>query len=165
MRRALPILVTAAMLLALPAAGRSAARTPPAPEAWATVNVCDTLAHPNEIGIRGGMPGLARRTRMYMRFRVQYRTSAGRWQLVEQGADSEWRRVGTGRRGEYDSGWTFEFKPPAAGGAHVLRGVVSFQWRRRHRVVQRDRRFTQEGHPGTAGADPADFSARLCAIA
>jgi hypothetical protein len=163
MRRLSPILLAAAVAAALPAVADTAPRR--APEPWATVNVCDTQAHPNQLGIRGSMPGVARRTRMYMRFRVQYQTLEGEWRAVTSGADSRWRKVASGRRGEYDSGWTFEFKPPATGGAHMLRGVVSFQWRRDGRVVQRDRRITEEGHPGTAGADPKDFSAATCAIA
>jgi hypothetical protein len=164
MRRPLVILLAMALVAALPAAARSAPRTPPQ-EPWATVNVCDTMAHPNQIGIRGAMPGLARRTRMYMRFRVQFRTLAGKWQTIESGADSRWYRVATGRRGEHDAGWTFEFKPPASGGAHVLRGVVTFEWRRAHRVIRRDRHYTEADHPGTAGADPVDFSAGSCEIA
>jgi hypothetical protein len=165
MRHMPPILLTAAVLLIAAPAQAAPARGVPAPEAWATVNVCDTMAHPNQIGIRGSMPGLARRTRMYMRFRIQFRTVAGEWRTVTSGADSRWRRVATGRRGEHDAGWTFEFKPPASGGAHVLRGVVSFKWRRGRHVVQRERHFTEAEHPGTAGADPADFSAATCAIA
>jgi hypothetical protein len=100
---------------------------------------------------------------MFMRFRVQYQDGAG-WRTVEQ-ADSGWSRVARGRRGAYDAGWTFGFDPPAAGGALVLRGLVSFQWRRARRVVRRDRRLTASGHPATAGADPADFSAATCPIA
>jgi hypothetical protein len=164
MRSALLILIAASLLSALPAHGATPGRSAPA-EPWATVNVCDTQTRPNQIGIRGGMEGLARRTRMYMRFRVQYQTLDGRWRRVESGADSRWTYVGSGRRVEHDAGWTFEFKPPATGGAHVLRGLVSFEWRRAGRVVQRDRTTTKAGHPGTVGADPADFSATTCAIA
>jgi hypothetical protein len=163
MRRLPTILLAAAVAGALPATAETAPKKEPEP--WATVNVCDTEAHPNQLGIRGSMPGLARRTRMYMRFRVQYETLEGEWRTVKNGADSRWRKIANGRRGEYDAGWTFEFKPPATGGAHVLRGVVSFQWRRDGRVVERDRRITEEDHPGTAGADPPDFSAATCAIA
>jgi hypothetical protein len=47
----------------------------------------------------------------------------------------------------------------------VLRGVVSFEWRRGKRVVERRRAFTEPEHPGTAGAEPADFSAETCEIA
>ncbi|MGI8779114.1 MAG: hypothetical protein ACR2L8_02890 [Solirubrobacteraceae bacterium] len=152
-----------AALAAIPAAGDAALRQ--APEPWATVNVCDTTTSPNDMGIRGSMSGLARNTRMYMRFRVQYRDANGDWRTVKAGADSRWRKVAAGRCGEHDAGWTFEFMPPTSGGAHLLRGSVSFQWRRQGHVVQRERRITEPGHPGTAGAEPADFSAATCAIA
>ena len=163
MRRA-SLILPLAVLVAGSLPGAASARQP-APEPWATVNVCDTATRPDEMGIRGGMSGLGRSTRMYMRFRVQYRTDKGVWKLVKSGADSRWQRVATGRRGSYDSGWTFRFKPPTSGGAHVLRGVVTFEWRRGRRVLQHDRRTTEAGHAGTAGAEPADYSAETCEIA
>jgi len=161
MRCVLSLLLAVALAAAVPAAARSAGA--PAPEPWATVNVCDTTAHPDQIGIRGNMPGIARRTKMLVRFRVQFQDGA-EWRTVAA-ADSGWRKVGEGRRRQHDAGWTFSFDPPAAGGALVLRGLVSYQWRRGKRVVQRERRTTEAGHPGTSGADPADFSAATCAIA
>jgi len=161
MRRAAIILALAALLAP---AGAEARR---APEVWATVNACDTTMRPNQIGIRGGMAGLARHSRMYMRFRVQFQNSKGEWRTVKSTrlTDSGWVRVGTGRRGEYDAGWSFEFKPPPSGGAHVLRGVVSFEWRKGKRVLRRSRAFTEAGHPDTVGAEPADYSAETCEIA
>jgi hypothetical protein len=164
MRSAFLILLASAVLAALPAAAESASRGDAA-EPWATVNVCDTETSQNQIGIRGSMPGIARKTRMYMRFRVQYKDAEGHWRTVRSGADSGWRKVATARRGEHDAGWTFEFQPRASGGAWELRGVVSFHWRRDDRVVRRDRRVTEDGHPGTAGADPPAHSAATCAIA
>ena len=163
MRHASTIILLLAVAAAAPAVGAQPARQ--VPEPWATVNVCDTTEHPNEMGIRGSMPGLERPTTMYMRFRVRYRDDEGHWRLVRQGADSGWRRVAAGRGGEHDSGWTFEFRPPRAGGAYVLKGLVLFEWRRAGRVVDRDRALTDDGHPGTAGADPEDFSAEECEIA
>jgi hypothetical protein len=162
-RHACLIILLASLAAAVPAAGAPTAKQ--APEPWATVNVCDTADRPNEMGIRGSMPGLERPTTMYMRFRVQFRDPDGRFRLVKRGADSGWQRVAVGRGDEHDSGWTFEFKPPKAGGAHVLRGLVTFEWRRAGRVLQRDRVTTEPGHPGTAGADPEDFSAKTCEIA
>lgn len=161
--RAALIALLALVLAAAPAAGRTSPSS--SAVAWATVNVCDTAGHPNELGIRGSMPGIARRTRMYMRFRVQYRDTSGHWRAISEGADSGWFFVIAARRGTHDAGYSFEFKPPTSGGAHVLRGSVSFEWRRGGKVVARDRRITQAGHPGTAGADPADFSAATCDIA
>jgi hypothetical protein len=165
MRRAPLIALLALLLAAAPAAARKPHPPASAAVAWATVNECDTAAHPNEMGIRGSMPGLGRRARMYMRFRVQYRDAGGRWRAIKDGADSGWFYVTVGRRGLYDAGYSFEFRPPTAGGAHVLRGAVSFEWRRAGKVVASERRITQAGHPGTAGADPGDFSAATCEIA
>jgi len=165
MRHAPRILLLLATAGPLAAAGDAAAARQAVPEPWATVNVCDTSTRPDQIGIRGGMSGLARNSRMYMRFRVQYRDDEGRWVTIKKGADSDWQRVATGRRGRYDAGWTFTFRPREAGGADVLRGVVSFQWRRGKHVIRRDRAYTEAGHPGTVGAEPADFSAETCEIA
>ena len=165
MRHLLVIVALAAVAAAAAPAASAAQR--PVPEVWATVNVCDTLNHPNQMGIRGSMAGLQRSSRMYMRFRVQYQDAKGRWRAVKAGAlaDSSWVRVATGKRGEHDAGWSFSFKPPVSGGAHVLRGVVAFEWRRGRRVVQHTRAFTEEGHPGTAGAEPPEFSSATCEIA
>lgn len=164
-RSALPIaIVAAALAAAAPAAARPAGLV--SPEPWATVNLCDTREHPNEFGIRGAMPGLARTTRMSMRFRVQFKDAEGNWRAITTGADSGWQPVATERRGMHDAGWTFEFEPPtAASGAYVLRGVVRFQWRRSGHAVRRERKVTEDGHPGTAGADPKDYTAATCAIA
>jgi len=163
MRRA-PLVIVALIGLAAPSSADAAGR---APVVWATVNGCDTQTRPNQMGIRGSMTGLARSSRMFMRFRVQFQNSQGLWRTLKSGplSDSGWVRVAVGRRGEHDAGWSFEFKPPERGGAHVLRGVVSFEWRRDKRVVQRARAFTEPGHTGTAGAEPPDFSAASCEIA
>jgi hypothetical protein len=61
-------------------------------------------------------------------------------------------------------GRTFTIRPPAGGGVFVLRGVAIFEWRRGDSVVRRARRLTRGGHPGTAGADPAGYSAATCTI-
>jgi hypothetical protein len=160
-----PLLVFAVLAAAAAAPATAGARV--APEVWATVNVCDTLAHPNQMGVRGSMTGLQRNSRMYMRFRVQFQNKNQVWRTIKSSplSDSRWVRVANGRRGIYDAGWSFEFKPPASGGAHVLRGVVLFEWRRAGRVVQHRRAYTEAGHPGTAGAEPPDFSAATCEIA
>jgi hypothetical protein len=147
----MPILLLA--LLAAPARADDV-------DLWATVNVCDTAAHPDQIGIRGSMPGGSRRTRLLMRFRVQYRDlSDGRWRSVRD-ADSGWRRAGRGRA-THEAGWSFEV---AGEGTRILRGVVAYRWMRHGHVTRRARRVTEGGHRSTAGADPADFSAATCRI-
>ena len=40
---------------------------------WATVNVCDTVGHPDALGIRGSMPSDGSKAdTMFMRFQVQF---------------------------------------------------------------------------------------------
>jgi hypothetical protein len=133
---------------------------------WATVNVCDTPSHPNEIGIRASMPGVKQRAKLRMRFRVQYFASAdGRWHnMTGERADSGWLTVGRQRGGIAESGWNVRFKPPSGGGAHQLRGSVQFRWIRKGGTLHASRRITEAGHRSTKGSDPAGYSAATCLI-
>lgn len=161
------LLVLGLLALALLPASASAASRPDVERSrhlWATINVCDTATHPDQIGIRGSMPGSRRRREvMYMRFRVQYFSrSESRWRDIGRGADSGFIRVGSARHRVREAGWNFEFGRPPEGSSHVLRGLVSYQWRRGRRVVQRAERRTESGHPGTHGSDPPGYSRGLC---
>ena len=156
-RLATCLAVTAA--LAAPAA--AAARPAQTDRLWATVNVCDTAKHPNEVGIRASMPGTPRGTSRRMRFRVQWRDGS-RWRYVGR-ADSGWRKLTRARGRAIESGWGFEFEPPAK--AITFRGVVTFRWVRNGRVVARATEITERGHRSTAGADPSTYSAATCLMA
>ncbi len=182
-----PTLITAAVLAALVAQGatavgggpvtapsvqaRQAAKKPKptnlktSKDLWATINVCDTADHANAIGVRGAMPGLGnRRSRMAMRIRVQYKAKTdGKWKPAGETADSGWKRVGSTIRQVIESGQNFTFKPPTDGGSHLLRGSVSFRWKRKGKVVARRHRLTTRGHK-TSVADPKGFSAAQCEI-
>ena len=159
--RALPA-VCLATVVALAAPALASARTAgSADNLWATVNVCDTAKHPNEVGVRASMPGTPRGTGRRMRFRVQWR-DGGRWRYVE-GADSGWRVLKRARGRAIQSGWSFEFEPPSK--PITFRGVVRFRWLRDGRVAARAMEITETGHLSTAGADPEGYSAASCSIA
>jgi len=134
------------------------------PGLWATVNVCDTPAYPNTIGIRGSMPGAEdRRQSMWMRFEVQYYDeAAGRWFAVAEGGDSGFVPVGLARRSR-QAGRSFRIEPKA-GDSVLLRGKVTFQWRRKGEILRQARRRTTKGHESRAGADPAGYTAASCEI-
>ena len=156
-----PIAACLAALAALATPDAAAARPADADRLWATVNVCDTAKHPNEVGIRASMPGLPLGTGRRMRFRVQWR-DGDRWRYVT-GADSGWRALKRARGRAIESGWSFEFEPPAK--PITFRGVVRFRWLRDGRVVGRAVEITDTGHRSTAGADPEGYSAATCSIA
>lgn len=134
---------------------------------WATVNVCDTVGHPDSIGIRGSMPGSGdRREEMFMRFQVQYYTVRDeRWNDLGTEGDSGWVDVGTARPRARQAGRTFTITPPRPGSApYLVRGLVTFEWREDDQVVRRARKRTAANHPKTAGADPPTATASTCSI-
>jgi hypothetical protein len=158
-------LTGAVALLGAAAPGRAAA--PRDALLWATVNVCDTVGHPDGIGIRGSMPGTGDRDdELFMRVQVQYlRRSDGTWRGMGRGADSGFVDLGSGAAKVRQSGRTFTLNPPEAGQpAFMLRGYVTFEWRRDGLVTRRARRATTAGHPDAIGADPTGFSAASCSI-
>ncbi len=133
-------------------------------ELWATINVCSPSDQPNTVGIRGSMPGDGEATgRMYMSFKLQYRSASTHSWVDLTGASSSFMAVGEASSAR-QGGWSFKLVPVAGGPASTLRGVVSFQWREGTTVLLSASRPTTTGHTSLAGADPADFSSASCQI-
>jgi hypothetical protein len=157
----------ALLMAAVPAgaAARQADAISHSKRLWATVNVCDTVGHPDSIGIRGSMPGDGQKGElMFMRFQLQlFDADDARWNTLA-GADSGFARVGSARKAR-QSGNTFTITPPRAGAApYLLRGAVVFEWRDGDEVVRHLRRATTAEHPDTTGSDPAGFTSATCTI-
>jgi hypothetical protein len=157
----------AGVLLLLPAVAQAASRPSiyDSKLLWATVNVCDTTDHPDTVGIRASMPGSGvAKEQMYIRFQLQYyRTSDNLWHNIGASGDSDFIKVGSGRFKARQTGRNFTVQPPPTG-AFILRGAVTYEWRRDGEVVRRARKRTRSGHPGTVGADPPAFSAATCDV-
>ena len=133
---------------------------------WATINICDTRAHPNTVGIRASMPGTGKRAeRMYVRFRLQYYSAArDEWRFVGPRGDSGWVSLGSARYHRRETGRNFRLAAPAEGRSYRIRALVSFEWRRGKRVVRVEPRRTRERGAAVTGADPRGFSAAECTI-
>jgi hypothetical protein len=162
-----PLAVAIVTLLALvPAAAAKPRSLFRSPLLWATVNVCDTAASPDTIGVRGSMPGSGRSgEQMYIRFRVQYFSRSERhWHNITGGADSGWIAVGSARFKVRQAGWSFRFLPPEKGTSSLLRGVVAFEWRRGDTVINHAQKRTTSRHRSAAGSDPPGYSAQNCTI-
>jgi hypothetical protein len=169
MARSLVVAVLTVLVVAPPTAGAARHKSRSiyqSPLLWATVNVCDTADNPDTIGIRGSIPGSGvRGETMFVRFQVQYFSRAEqRWHNITQGADSGWIAVGAATFKSRQAGWSFRFTPPAGGSSDLLRGAVSFEWRRKAKVVRHARKRTSEGHDSAAGADPPGYSAATCEV-
>lgn len=173
--RLITILVTAAAAAAaavvvVPASAQQQAEKPKltpaqAKQLWATVNICDTVAHPDTVGIAGSMPVIKGARQMYMRFRLQYYDEAAEAYKPVPGpdADSQWEIVDPGKGKARSAGHDFMLGKPK-GVPYTVRGDVQFQWRKGRKVLLTQRRLTTVGHPKTVAPDPKRFSAANCTI-
>jgi hypothetical protein len=161
--RAAVAALAATLALAGPAAAATSLSTA---KPWATVNVCDTKAHPDAFGVRGYMRGLGKvRTHMYLRIQGEYQTGSGEWRSLGASGDSGWLDAGRSFARPRQTGRTFTITPPAKGRpAYVLHAIVTFEWRRGAKVLRHVQVVTTGGHRGVSGADPTGFSAASCAI-
>ncbi len=132
---------------------------------WATIDVCNPPDQPDTVGVRGSMPGDGQNGQiMYMRFRLQYlSTTTKQWVDLTTEAGSGFVAVGRAKATR-QAGRSFQLVPVPGKPAFMLRGVVSFQWRRGSTVVNSASRPTTAGRQSLAGADPAGFSAATCSI-
>jgi hypothetical protein len=131
---------------------------------WATIDVCNAPDQPDTVGIRGSMPGDGEAGQiMFMRFRLQYMASSKHWVDLTTEAGSGWVAVGHAKATR-QAGRSFQLVPVPGKPAFMLRGVVSFQWRRGATVVTSVSRPTTAGRQSLAGADPAGFSSANCSI-
>ncbi|HLW93970.1 MAG TPA: hypothetical protein VKS25_01195 [Solirubrobacteraceae bacterium] len=163
--------VVAALLAALgltPLAA-DAAKKPPvpkltAPDLWATVDVCNTAAHPDTIGVRGSMPGTGdKHEEMYMRFVIEYQSGNGHWHYFNTGGISSYIDLGDASAASRQAGQNFQLGKNVNAN-YLLRGVIQYEWRLGGRNIGTTVRSTSGGHQVAAGGDPPGFSAAFCTI-
>jgi len=154
----------AAPLAAALAAAAAPLPPPASPALWATIDVCDSAAHPDTLGIRGSMPGTGDAAEtMFMQFRVEYLRRLV-WTNIGAGGESAFEAVGNAASRLRQAGADFTVAPRTSV-HYLLRGVVTFQWRLNGAVVATTLRSTTAGHAAGAGADPPGYSASVCSIA
>jgi hypothetical protein len=133
---------------------------------WATIDVCSPPDQPDTVGIRGSMPGDGHpHDALYMSFRLQYQSGSGAsstWTDLGSGGSSGFVSVGGGGTSR-QAGRSFTLVP-VPGKHSTLRGVVTFEWRRRARVMRSTERITTSGHRSETGADPKFYTAASCTI-
>ncbi len=126
---------------------------------WATVNICNTNRHQDVIGIRAQMPALGFPAQLWMDFVID-RFSSASATFEPYPRATTLVRLGTSSQGDNQGGASFLF-PSHAG---LLRGRVTFEWRRGGRTIGRTNRITVAGHPRAMHGDPLHFSSAKCLI-
>jgi len=97
---------------------------------WATVNICDTAAAPNAVGVRASVPGNGSNERIFARYTAQWWSGEKqKWLTVSGSGVTDWVYLGDADMSSRQAGWTFRFVQPPAGTTYVMRGVVELQWR------------------------------------
>ena len=128
------------------------------PTLWATVNVCDTKAHPGTSGIRGQMPALGFPAQLSMTVRLDY-YDAGTGTFKPVPGVTKRLAQGTVTHGTVQDGVQLSFSPSV-----TLSGVVTFQWRRGGKLLGSVTKMTSAGDKGVDDGDPRGYSAATCTI-
>ena len=156
---------------------------------WATVNICDTAASPNGLGVRTSVPGNGTNERIFARYTAQWWSGDKQeWLTVGGSGVTDWVYVGDADMSSRQAGWTFRFVQPPTGTTYVMRGVVELQWRSQALAARRARRarrghgrrrarkaqglpvvrertlLTKTGMKHVQGGDPAGLSKAMCLI-
>jgi hypothetical protein len=143
-----------------PAQSRTAiGRAESAKTLWATVNICDTRADPNVLGVRGQMPSLGFPSWLSMQIHLNYYNRAKKTFMTDPGT-TKTIRLGRSAHGLQQGGATYTFKGPTP----VLEASVRFVWRRSGRTLGTTPMVTTGGHPSADFGSPAHFSAASCQI-
>jgi hypothetical protein len=134
---------------------------------WATINICDTANHPDQLGIRARMPALDRPVKMKMRFFVEYMRKGAWVPLPSNGGGttmSEWIVAGYGKHTWEELGDTFKISKLKPGDSYLMRGLVKFQWRRHGKVIKSAHAYTSAHHPSDDYGDPKRYSKATCTM-
>jgi hypothetical protein len=129
-------------------------------QVWATVNICNTRRHPHTIGIRGQMPALGFPSSMSMSIMVDYLSPTHRFEPVPH--VQRFVQLGRPAQGFWQGGVMFSFAKPSA--TVVLRGMVTFDWKRSGRVIGSTTRYTVHGIKHVDDADPPGYSTATCML-
>lgn len=126
---------------------------------WATVNICDTKRHPNEIGVRGQMPALGFPATLSLIIKLDYYSlKTARFEPVPHVHVPD--SLGTVSSGLHQGGAIFQFKPPVA----PLSGTITFKWKVGNRLIGQATRLTSHGDRGVDAGDPPGTSHAVCRI-
>jgi hypothetical protein len=125
---------------------------------WATVNICNTARHPEEIGIRGQMPALGFATEMTMTVHLSY-WSFAKSAFVPIPHLAKRIALGTATNGTVQEGVAFTFNPPV-----ILSGSITFQWRLDGMAIATTTRSTSHGDKGVDDSDPKGYSTATCSM-
>jgi hypothetical protein len=159
-------LAAAAPAAAKPPSPRQVARAVTAaeksPSLWATINICNSRTHRNQIGVRGQMPSLGFSSTMSMKITLNaWSPTAKTFQAIDSPNAVDSVNLGSHSRGLEQAGAVFPFQKGETG---LWNATIVFQWKRQGKVVGQTQRRTTAGHHGADFGSPPRYSAKQCSI-
>lgn len=128
---------------------------------WATINICNSSAYPDSLGVRGQMPALGFSSVLSMVIRTEYWSTAEKGFVPIPGSiATRSLTLGGATAGVEQAGAVFPF--PAHAG--LLSASVQFTWILGGKVLGQTLRAATSGHPGADYGSPPHFSAASCRI-
>lgn len=171
---ALAMAAGVALALAVPAAAKAA--KPPtrrqithavtaaekASSLWATINICNSRTHRDEIGVRGQMPSLGFSSTMSMTITLDaWSASEKKFVAINSPNAVDTVQLGSHTRGLEQGGTIFPFQKGETG---LWNATIVFTWARQGKVVGTTQRRTTAGHHAADFGSPPRYSAKQCSI-
>jgi hypothetical protein len=128
---------------------------------WTTVNVCTPRRKPHTVGVRAQMPALGFSAWLSMEIQLDFWNKAHRRFMPVAGSGAtRLVQLGIVSAGLEQGGYNFVL-PVHAG---LLRGTVTYRWRRNGQLLLTQTRHTVAGHPRADQGVPAHYSAATCRV-
>jgi hypothetical protein len=141
---------------------RAVAAAEKSPSLWATINICNSHTHRDQIGVRGQMPSLGFSSTMSMVITLNAWSSTQK-NFVPINSPNAVSTVtlGSFSRGLEQGGTVFPFQSGETG---LWNATIVFTWKRHGKVVGRTPRRTTAGHHAADFGSPPRYSAARCLI-
>jgi hypothetical protein len=128
---------------------------------WATFNACTPSRAPAVVGIRGQMPALGFAAQLSVAIQVEFWDRATQRFVSVPDANARARlSLGSVTAGVQQGGKNFAFNAHAG----LLRGTVTFRWKRNGRLLLALTRHTSGAHRNADQGMPRHYSAATCRV-
>jgi hypothetical protein len=129
---------------------------------WATINICNSRTHRDEIGVRGQMPSLGFSSTMSMTITLNaWSASEKKFVAINSPNAVDTVKLGSHSRGLEQGGTIFPFQKGEKG---LWNATIVFTWTRQGKVVGTTQRRTTAGHHTADFGSPPRYSAKQCSI-
>jgi hypothetical protein len=132
------------------------------PSLWATINICNSRTHRDQIGVRGQMPSLGFSSEMAMTVTLNaWNATSKKFVAIPSPNAVDTIPLGAHSRGLEQDGTVFPFQKGQTG---LWNATILFTWKRHGKTVGQTQLRTTSGHRSADFGSPPHYSAAQCRI-